>query len=97
MRKTFCDRDGRECTSRIGYVHIRVAHQTNQGETVGDDEYKPVELCGECIDELKAFFGHKLTFTPMETDVPMTSIPMARARDVLMPESMAADHMSTEG
>lgn len=52
MRKTFCDRDGRECEARIGHLHLTVMHQTNKGETVGDDEYKPVELCGECIDEL---------------------------------------------
>lgn len=62
MHKTFCDRsDGRECTARIGYLHLTVVHRTNQGEVVAEDEYKPVEMCGQCIDALIEFFGPGLT------------------------------------
>lgn len=57
MRKTFCDRGhAAECTSRIGRLHLSVIHQTNKGETVSEDEYRPMDLCGECLDELLSTF-----------------------------------------
>jgi hypothetical protein len=53
MRKTFCDRNhAAECTSRIGRLHLAVTHQTNKGEVVSEDEYRPMDLCGDCVDEL---------------------------------------------
>lgn len=52
MRKTFCDRDDHQCTSRIGRLHLSVTHQTNKGEVVSEDEYRPLDLCGDCVDEL---------------------------------------------
>jgi hypothetical protein len=61
MRKTFCDRDGRECESRTGHLHLAVIQQTNKGEVVSEDEYRPMDLCGPCIDELvNTFLGGKI-------------------------------------
>ncbi len=57
MRKTFCDRGhAAECTSRIGRLHLSVVHQTNKGEIVSEDDYRTMDLCGECLDELLATF-----------------------------------------
>lgn len=57
MHKVFCDRDGSECEARTGYLHMTVVHRTSQAEVVGEDEHRPVELCGSCIDQLAAFLG----------------------------------------
>jgi hypothetical protein len=66
MRKTFCDRNHQqECTSRIGRLHLSVIHQTNKGETVSEDEYRPMDLCGECVDELLSSFLSGLSPVPM--------------------------------
>lgn len=68
MRKTFCDRGHQaECTSRIGRLHISVVHQTNKGEVVSEDEYRPMDLCGECIDELMTTFLAGQSPIPMMT------------------------------
>jgi len=57
MRKTFCDRHPEvECTSRIGLFNFTIIHKTNKGEVVSEDQFSPLELCGECIDELFAGF-----------------------------------------
>jgi len=57
MRKTFCDRHPyTECTSRVGRLHLSVIHQTNKREVVSEDEYRTLEICGGCIDELLAGF-----------------------------------------
>ena len=84
MRKTFCDRDDHECTSRIGRLHLSVIHQTNKGETVSEDEYRPMDLCGECVDELlSTFLAGKSPLPMMKADYPgedaVMAVPVERA------------------
>jgi hypothetical protein len=79
MRKTFCDRGhAAECTSRIGRLHLSVIHQTNKGETVSEDEYRPMDLCGDCVDELlNTFLAGRDPLPMMKAveDYPMDTAP----------------------
>lgn len=58
--KHFCDRCGAECAYRTGHVHLSEYHARASGEVVSQDEYKPFDMCGGCIDELRAFLGDAL-------------------------------------
>jgi len=33
-----------------------VTHQMNKGEAVSEDEYRTIDLCGDCVDELLDVF-----------------------------------------
>lgn len=91
MRKTFCDRShNAECTYRIGRLHLSVIQQTAKGEVVSEDEYRSIELCGDCIDELLAGFlaGH----SPM----PMVKADYAEDRVMAAPPVEGWDRV-TEG
>jgi hypothetical protein len=80
MRKIFCDRQhNAECTSRIGRLHLSVTHQTGKGEVVSEDEYRPMDLCGDCIDEFLA------TFLVGQSPLPMVKA-MAMVADTATPE-----------
>lgn len=69
MRKFYCDRCGNECEARVGHLHLAVMHQTNKGETVSNDEFRPVELCGHCTDAVRDFVGPALAmFDPQQQD-----------------------------
>lgn len=84
MRRTYCDRCGNECEARVGHLHLAVMHQTNKGEAVSHDEFKPVELCGHCTDALTGFIGPELAlFQPQEPLGPDSM--MARAVPIPQP------------
>jgi hypothetical protein len=69
VRKTFCDRHPEvECRSKIGRLVLSVEHLTSSGETVGADEYRPVELCGACVDELVASMGLAVAYSHKTDD-----------------------------
>lgn len=85
MHKTFCDRDGRECEARTGYLHMTVVHRTNRDEVVAEDDYRPVDLCGPCIDALIAFFGPVLSAAPRKTGDDPEMAMAAEARPVRAP------------
>lgn len=59
-QKTYCDRCGAECAYRTGHLHLAEYHRRASGETVSQDEYRPFDLCGGCIDEVRAFLGDAL-------------------------------------
>jgi hypothetical protein len=59
-RKTYCDRCGAECAYRTGHLHLAEMHARAGGEVVSQDDYKPFDLCGGCIDEIRAFLGDAL-------------------------------------
>jgi hypothetical protein len=48
MRKTFCDRCGGECINTTVILSVRQEHRTSDGAHVGEDEYKPLDLCNDC-------------------------------------------------
>jgi hypothetical protein len=64
MRKTFCDRCGEQCVNTIVHLYGTVEHQTNQGEQVGGDDIKQVELCNRCFKLVQELVS--LTVRPQE-------------------------------
>ncbi len=66
MRKTYCDRCGVQCVNTMVHIHGVIQHQTSQGESVGSDEIKPVEICLECYRLVKELLD--LTEIPQEMD-----------------------------
>jgi hypothetical protein len=75
VRKIFCDRCGTECINTVAHLNGVVEHKTSQGEQVGMDEIKPVELCKLCFSVLADLLG--LIVTPQEmdrADVPMRAM-----------------------
>lgn len=57
---TNCDRCGAVCAYRTGHLHLSEFHRRAGGDVVSQDEYKPFDICGSCIDELRAFLGDAL-------------------------------------
>lgn len=59
MQKTYCDRCGAECDNKICRIEGHVHHFTSGRDKmlVGEDEIKPVELCGHCEDAFAQFLG----------------------------------------
>lgn len=55
MKKTFCDRDGKQCVNTTVIVSVRTIHHTADFQYVGSDEYKDIELCVECAALLRSF------------------------------------------
>lgn len=53
-KRTFCDRCGTQCVNTIVNLHIVTVHYMKDGVYVGEDEHKPIELCLNCTDEIKA-------------------------------------------
>jgi len=64
MRKTFCDRCEKQCVNTIVHIYGTIEHQTSQGEVVGGDDIKPVELCKTCFDLVYDLLG--LVIRPQE-------------------------------
>jgi cytidine deaminase len=78
---TNCDRCGAVCAYRTGHLHLSEYHRRAGGDVVSQDEYKPFDLCGGCIDELRAFLGdalvvHHYEHGPVEGEM---------ARDIMPP------------
>jgi hypothetical protein len=105
MKKTFCDRHpDTQCVNRVGHLSLSVIHQTNKGEVISVDEYQPRELCGACVDDLvQRFLGGMLPMAADREDIPRRAITEETTfvgeqrvdllnSEVLMPESMAAEH-----
>jgi hypothetical protein len=59
-RKTYCDRCGAECKFRTGHMHLTELHARASGEVISTDDYNPFDLCGECVDAVRAFLGDAL-------------------------------------
>lgn len=76
--KTYCDRCGAECTGRFGHLHLGETHATNQAEVVAQDDYKPIDLCGHCIDAVKAFIGPAMVVFRYEHGPVAEEMAMAR-------------------
>jgi len=57
MRKTFCDGCGTECINLTVHLSGALVHTTSQGEQVGYDEMKPVELCKDCFEPIQKMYG----------------------------------------
>jgi len=79
MRKTFCDGCGAECINTTVHLNGAVSHTTNQGEQVGYDDIKPVELCLDCFAPIQKALG--MTVRPQEMDGPVRA-DYAMARDI---------------
>jgi hypothetical protein len=56
MKKTFCDVDGKQCVNTTVIIHVAVQHHTKDGKTVGEDYFKPIEVCTDCETLLKRLF-----------------------------------------
>lgn len=67
MQKTFCDRCGTECVHYSGRLYGHITHFTSQGEEVGEDSIKPLDLCKGCT-EILCEFGFKITPTSSGLD-----------------------------
>jgi len=53
MQKTFCDRCEKQCVNTVVGVQVGTRHQTADGQYLGTDEYKPIELCRDCATLLE--------------------------------------------
>jgi hypothetical protein len=77
--KTYCDRCRAECKFRTGRLHMEEMHARASGEMVSSDDYKPFDLCGECIDAVRAFLGDMLIIQHYEPDSVAVGYPPDRA------------------
>jgi len=75
MKKTFCDRCGKQCVNTTVVISVRVVHHTKTGEYVGDDEHKPIEVCTDCEYELRQLFPQ--AFSMIQKDEALIDSPVA--------------------
>lgn len=55
MIKTHCDRCKEVCTNFAGRLDGSVTHRTQDGEQVGYDAMKPLDLCRVCWEAFRDF------------------------------------------
>jgi hypothetical protein len=53
MKKTFCDCCEEQCINTTVLLRIDVIHHTNDGQFVGEDDYKAIEICLNCSNMIK--------------------------------------------
>jgi hypothetical protein len=73
MKKTFCDRNGEECVNTTVIISVRTVHHTKDGQYVGDDEHKPVEICLNCASEVEAVIPQAFALAPKDEMMMMES------------------------
>lgn len=57
MQKTVCDRCGAECVNYRARLYGEVQHTTSDGQVVGEEIVKPLDLCKHCTDHVQADLG----------------------------------------
>jgi hypothetical protein len=86
VKKTFCDVDGKQCVNTTVLVHIAVRHHTKDGQVVGEDFFKTIEVCTDCEEILKRLFpqafvmDHSRSEEPQIAETPL-AYENARARE----------------
>jgi hypothetical protein len=83
MQRTFCDRCGVECVNTTAHVAISVRHHMKDGKYVGEDEYKPAELCASCLKELEEFFPQAFALRFGKDDMPRDDTMIAHDPNVV--------------
>ena len=78
MQKTFCDRCEKQCVNTVVAVAIATKHQTADGQYLGTDEYKPIEICHDCATLLEGVLPN--AFKLIRRDEP-DSVPFIRDED----------------
>lgn len=53
MKKTFCDCCEVQCINSTVIIRTNIIHHTSDGSFVGEDEFKPIEICKACMDKIK--------------------------------------------
>jgi aspartate carbamoyltransferase catalytic subunit len=53
MKKTFCDCCEAQCVNTTVMLRIDVVHTTSDGKFVGEDSYKGIEICLDCVKMIK--------------------------------------------
>jgi hypothetical protein len=71
MKKTFCDVDGKQCVNTTVLVHIQVHHHTKDGQPVGQDYFRPIEVCTDCETLLKRLFPQAFVMDHSRSEEPM--------------------------
>lgn len=79
MRRTYCDSCGGECQGKTGRLILAIEHETSKSEFVGADQFRPLDLCGPCTDEIRTSLGFKLE--RYGRDYPEMAEGMARVAD----------------
>jgi hypothetical protein len=85
VKKTFCDVDGKQCVNTTVHIHIQVQHHTKDGQIVGEDYFKPIEVCTDCETLLKRLFPQAFTLDKQMDQIHIAETPVAyenaRARE----------------
>lgn len=84
MKKTFCDVDGKQCINKTVMLHIQVHHHTKDGHPVGEDYFRPIEVCTDCEELLKRLFPQAFVMDHSRSEEPQmeTSIAYENAREI---------------
>jgi hypothetical protein len=85
VKRTFCDVDGKECINKTVNVRIEVIHHTKNGQIVGEDFFKPIEVCMDCEDLLKRLMPQAFILDKQMEQIHIAETPVtyenARARE----------------
>lgn len=76
LKKTFCDRDGKQCVNTIVIVQVRQLHQTQDGQYVGVDEFNDIELCKDCAELLQEFMPKAFTLRRHDPELADAAVPI---------------------
>jgi hypothetical protein len=70
MKKTFCDVDGKQCVNTTVHINMFVQHHTKDGQVVGEDYYKPIEVCTDCETLIKRMMPQAFVLDHSRSDEP---------------------------
>jgi hypothetical protein len=85
MKKTFCDVDGKQCVNTTVVVHIQVLHHTKDGQIVGQDFFRPIEVCTDCEDLLKRLMPQAFVMDHSHSEEPIAESPITYENARAMP------------
>jgi hypothetical protein len=54
LKKDFCDNCGTECVNTTVRIAVAEHHHLSDGTYVGEDEYRPADLCPACRELIRA-------------------------------------------
>jgi hypothetical protein len=77
MKKTYCDVDGKQCVNTTVLVHIAVRHHTKDGQVVGEDFFKTIEVCTDCEELLKRIIPQAFVMDHSRSEEPQMESPIA--------------------
>jgi hypothetical protein len=77
VKRTYCDVDGKQCVNTTVILHVIVQHHTKDGQSVGQDYFRPIEICTDCEEILRRLMPQAFVMDGSRSEEPQMETPIA--------------------